>query len=435
MRIRISTVVLAALVTACGDDDSNDDDDGGNGDDVTSREFVYLESNAPDGNEIIAFERGSDGALTFSGRTAAGGTGITAGANQRLGPLDSDQQLVVTEDARRLYAVNSGDRTIAGFDIASDGTLAMHATSPFESGGPNPVSLGLDGDTLYVVNKAADGTVPPSYAAIDLTGDGPRLIGTTTGRPGGSPTIAYLSRDGRFVFGTEFLDGARPMAAPVDQIEVFVRAPDGSLELASGSPVALPPDDTGIAPQPPQVALNLIEHPDRGILYVGFPTRSQVGVYTFDDAGTLDFVATAANSGKAVCWFLIDDEARFMYTVNSADASISTYDLADPLAPLEIAKLTLKDAVAGPPYVDAMGVEQTITSMPFELAFDLDRSHIYVVSQRVTTNADDPAGNFLHILDVTDGGVAEPNATIDLAIAGVPATARPQGVVVVAPGA
>jgi hypothetical protein len=99
--------------------------------------------------------------------------------------------------------------------------------------------------------------------------------------------------------------------------------------------------------------------------------------------------------------------------------------------PVEVSALALAKAVSGPPFVDAMGMTETNTSQPFEIAFDQEQRHMYVVSQRVTTNADDLAGNYLHTLSIAaDGSLSEPSDPIDLRDAGVAATARPQGLVV-----
>jgi hypothetical protein len=185
-------------------------------------------------------------------------------------------------------------------------------------------------------------------------------------------------------------------------------------------------------PPPPPVALNVVQHPTQNLLYVAFPARSQVGVYQIEDTGALTFLRAVPNSGKAVCWFLIDDNGRYLYSLNSVSATISTYDLADPANPVEIGALELKNAMAGPPFVDAMGMTVPITSQPFELAFDPEQRHIITVSQRATTNVQDLAGNFLHVLDVhEDGSIGESLEPIDLTELGVPPLARPQGVAVV----
>jgi len=233
----------------------------------------------------------------------------------------------------------------------------------------------------------------------------------------------------------EFFDGARASQAPVGQIDAFVINTNGTLTAAPGSPYALPADTSGITPTPAAVALNMVEHPTKDILYVGFPTRSQIGVYTINPStGALTFVRAVSSSGKGVGWFLIDKNAKHLYAVNSESATISTYDLTDPSKPVETSSLELQKDVAGPSFVDANGVTQTITSQPFQLAFDREQTHIFVVSQRVTTNASDLNGNYLHTLSIGSNGVlTEPAAPIDLRELGVPATARPQGVLVVTP--
>jgi hypothetical protein len=394
----------------------------------TGTTLVYIESNDPTNNAVLAFLRSNGDVLTLVGTYPTGGVGITAGPTQRQGPLDSDQQIATSVDNAFLYAVNAGDHTVAGFSIDVDGSLTALAGSPFNAGGANPVSLGLTGDTMYVVDKVIDGSATPRYGTLSMTTNIPILLAAPAlAQAGGSPTIAYVSRDQHYLLGTEFLDGARLADAPVGQIDVLTRGDNGELAPAPGSPFPLPPDDTGIVPAPAQVALDVIEHPWQSVVYIAFPTRSEIGVYTIDDAG-LTFVRTVPSS-SAIGWFTIDRDGHFMYAVNSESATVSTFDLADPMTPTETTAVTLSSTALGPPFVDAMGATQTMTSLPFELSLDPDGTLLYVISQRVTTNPTDLAGNLLHVLDVgADGTLIESEAPIDLTAAGVAATARPQGV-------
>jgi hypothetical protein len=399
------------------------------------RTFVYIESNDPAGNAVLAFERQADGTLApaSTNRFPAGGPGITAGANQRTGPLDSDREVILSSDGTFLYAVNSGDSSIAAFHTSATGDLTPVTGSPFSSLGPNPVSVAIAGATMQVVNKAAAGLTGPSYNSLTVrNGTLTPLAGMVAVPIGASPVVATISANQRLLFGTEFFDQSRVAQTPIGQIDVFVRGPNGALAPAIGSPNPLPPDTSGITPTPLPVALNVIAHPRQNILYVGFPTRNQVGVYTYDaSTGALTFVLAAPNSGQGVGWFLINSAATRLYTVNSGSATISTYDVTLPRAPREVDAILLKDAISGKPFVDANGVVQTITSQPFQLAFDPDESHIYVVSQRVTTNPTDPSGDFVHTLTVaSDGTLSEPSTPFDLRTVGVPPTARPQGIAV-----
>jgi 6-phosphogluconolactonase (cycloisomerase 2 family) len=71
-------------------------------------------------------------------------------------------------------------------------------------------------------------------------------------------------------------------------------------------------------------------------LYVGFVNTNEIGVYTLTETGKLKFLDKVANSGTAVCWLRVSADGRFLYTSNTADESMSVYDLANPEKPVEI---------------------------------------------------------------------------------------------------
>jgi 6-phosphogluconolactonase (cycloisomerase 2 family) len=273
------------------------------------------------------------------------------------------------------------------------------------------VSIGVFGQLLYVVNKAADGSEAPNYTAL-MVDDAGRLTpvaNTTLQTPlGGSPSTAYVVSHRRLLFGTQFFDSARADDAPRGQLDAFTLGAQGSLSPAPGTPLALPPDPEGTAA--PAVAQNLVAHPWLELLYVGFPTRRQLGVYRFDDQGTPSFLRAVPSSGEGTGWFLLDAAAEHLYAVNALSSSISTFALADPRIPEELGTITLASA----------------PSQPTQLAFDTDQRRMLVLGQGTDTS-----GNFLHLLSVGEGGKLEPTgAPLDLAEAGVATTARPLGILV-----
>lgn len=401
----------------------------------TAGRVVYIQRNDPAGNAIIALSREADGSLSTEERAVypTGGVGLAAHVEQGVGRLDTDRNLVLSEDGRLLFAVNSGSDTIAAFRTNADGSLTPVYGSPFPSGGRNPVSLALRLDTLFVVHKAEDGAAPPTYNALHVSVNGGLMPLTGAGSSAelsGSPWGAYMEPRGRFLFGTQLLPGVGGPVLPDGQIDVFAIEHTGRFSVAPGSPHQLPPDTSGILPPPMPSALNLISHPTRQVLYVALPARNQLAVYTYGDDGVLTFVKTVPNSGQGICWLLVDEGGTRLFTVSAASATVSVYDLSDAEAPVERSSLTLRYAESGPPFVDAMGARQTVTSRPFQLALDRAEAHLYVVSQRVTTNVADETGNYLHVLEVDGGDLHEREAPIDLRGADIAATARPQGVLV-----
>ncbi len=400
---------------------------------------LYVQSNDTRAgqNAILAYRRGADGALTMLGSYPTGGAGHSNPTAAKLGPNDLDDPIIASPDHRRMFAVNGGSNTIAVFDIQDDGSLEPVAGSPFRSGGRNPVSLGLAGNRLYVVNKNEDAAqLPnadlPNYTGFTVADDG-RLTAipgsAVTTIAGASPSHALVSRDGRLLFVEDFL---APAVQPgIGSIRSFRIGGDGRLAEAPGSPYAVPDAPPGVPPAAAALHLPLgtWTHPTENILYVGHVTYNQLGVYDFDRAtGALSFVRQMPNSGKEICWVRTTADGRRLYTVNNIDNSVSFYDNADPRNPVERQKLVMSEP--GPLFLnDRMDLSfEQITSTPFQMNLSPDERYLYVVNQRVDFNSSYQEGNNIHVLRIADDGtLSEQGSPVDLP---VPPQMRPQGIVV-----
>jgi 6-phosphogluconolactonase (cycloisomerase 2 family) len=369
-------------------------------------DVVYVESDDPAGNAILAFNRHDDGSLTpLPGSPfPTGGLGITP--TFALGPFDSDQNVIINKDHTLLFAVNGGSDSIAVFRINPDGSLTPVDGSPFPSGGSNPVSVGLSGDdVLCVVNQDQDpghpGRFLPNYTSFRVTERG-RLIpvphSTFFVDAGASPSQALVSPDGGVLFGAEFLGGL---------LRTFRIANNGRLVPGVAQP--LPPAefaDTGAPPNP----LGMAVHPRARLLYVDFVTINRVGVYRYNNKGDLQFLRSVPNSGRAACWALVNKAGTRLYTSNTGDSSISVYDIAsDPTEPVEIQKVSLNT-----------------TGSCFQFALDPAERFLHVVTQQASPKQDVTA-NGLNVLKVNaDGTLTEvPSSPTRLP---VPNLVRPQGV-------
>ena len=373
------------------------------------RDVVYVQSNVPSGNAILAYHRAADGGLTPLAGSPFATRGAGISSTFELGPYDSDQEIVANPSRTLLFATNGGSDTIAVFKIAADGSLAHVPGSPFASGGSNPVSLGLSGDVLCVVNKDDDPDHPgrylPNYTSFRVTPAG-RLIPvprSTIFEPLGSdPTQALIAPGGSLVFGADFLGGL---------LRSFAILPGGRLVPRATLP--LPASQfagTGAPPLP----LGLAAHPSRVILYVGFVTVNRIGVYRYGADGSLRFVRSVPDSGAAVCWLRVNKAGTRLYASNTGDPSISVYDISrDATMPIEIQKVNLRSAPG---------------SNPGGYQFELDptESFLQVVSQQFAASSTTEA-NALHVFRIgPDGRVTEvPGSPTVLP---VPSLTRPQGV-------
>ncbi|MDQ6827311.1 MAG: beta-propeller fold lactonase family protein [Gemmatimonadota bacterium] len=388
---------------------------------------LYVLSNDPAANQnsVFGYKRAGDGTLTAMAGSPflTGGTGV-ANATQGLGPDDVDLPITVSANHRLLFAVNPGSNTIAVMAIASNGSLTPIAGSPFSSGGINPVSIGLDGDKLYVVNKAQDPAQPtaqlPNYTGFSVTSIGaltPIVGSTVTTVAGASPQIALVSPSKALLFGADFLAPTTPSRQGA--LRAFAIGATGTLTAAPGTPLDIPGDPTK------RVVLGLASHPTQNVLYVGFVAQDKLGVYSYDGtSGALTFRTTANNSGHAICWIVTNSSGSALYTANTASNSVSWYNTTTPLAPTEAQHLVLKEP--GPLYTDGMGM-MVPTSEDFQLTLDPSGKNLYVLSQHTNPDFSVTNGNILHVLTVAaDGSLTEPGTPVHLPVT---TRTRPWGVV------
>jgi len=401
----VAGVAVCAVMYSCNKRSGNPIEDGG--------KIVYTISNDyhDNANAVLAYRRKPDGTLA----PLPGSPFLTHGAGlanpkQVLGPDDTDDPLVISDDGRFLFAVNGGSNTVAVFDINPDGSLVAVPGSPFPSGGQTPCSVAINGRFVYVANKAFDPlhviTQPPNYTTFEVDNAG-RLSAVPNGTievpAGSSPSQVLLSNDRRFLFATDFLAFMLPSEEPIGTLLSFDVQGDRGLSLAPGAPYVVPSGDGG--------ALGLATNPrsDR-TLYVGFPVAGAFGVYDIDPStGVLKFV-TQLTAGPATCWLKTNSLGTRLYTLNSGQNEVGVYNTDNPEAPTPINTLTLKDSQ---------------NSGDFSLGFSPDGGTLYVVSQNVdTTFATN--NNWLHVLKVSaDGTVSEPGEPLQLP---VPNDVRPQGV-------
>ncbi|MEP6747022.1 MAG: beta-propeller fold lactonase family protein [Bacteroidota bacterium] len=379
--------------------------------------LIYLETNDAAGNAVLAYVQKPDSTIIpLPGSPfATGGNGL-ANPTQGLGPDDADNQLVITKDNKFLLAVNAGSRSIAVFGIGTTGALTPVSGSPFNSGGPNPESIAVLGDYVYVVNKGTNDPEAsgnePNYTVMKMDGHGalsPVENSTIKTVSGSSPSQGLLSNDHHFLFGADFLGF---MLMPVQgSLRSFSIGMDHKLTIAS-APIVIPGKGG---------ALGLWQHPTANILYVGFPVQGKVAVYNIDaTSGALSFSKTV-DAGPAACWLRTSKDGKYLYALNSGENTMSIYNTSEPGSPASLGKFSLKNS--GPLY-SAMGFT---TSEDFSFEFSRDGKYCYVISQY--TNPDFTLGNYnlLHVLVVgTDGLLTEPGDPVQLPVG---STVRPQGVV------
>ncbi len=286
---------------------------------------VYINDNTAPINTIAGFDRRADGSLT-----ALPGSPFSVGGSG-AGHADASQgSLQLSADGRYLLAVDAGSNQISVLRIKPDGALQPAEGSPVPSGGVDPVSVTVHGDLVYVAN-AGPGSNPgdTNYTGFTLNAGGQL-------RP--IPDSTYIlpndSKPGQVLFNG---DGTRLAGTRIasSQIDSFTVGSDGRLTTAPGSPYDAqtfsPAQGYGqlgseFSPSDPNELFVSDAHTAAGD--AAFPGL----VSSFTDAadGTLTPVgAPVANDGGASCWIEISHDGSFLFVVNTASASISSYGIGD----------------------------------------------------------------------------------------------------------
>src|SRR5437879_5005501 len=154
---------------------------------------VYTLTNQVGGNAVAAFTRGADGRLASAGSVATGGTGTGAS-------LGSQGAVSLSNDGRRLFAVNAGSNDVSVFAVSPTGLALASRTA---SGGTLPISLTVHGNVLYVLNAGGSGNI--SGFTLGASGDLTPIAGATLPLSGSTvgPADVQFSPDGSRLVVTE----------------------------------------------------------------------------------------------------------------------------------------------------------------------------------------------------------------------------------------
>ena len=260
--------------------------------------MVYTMTNAVSGNQVVAYARAANGALTWTGSLATGGMGTGA-------ELGSEGGLTLSPDGQWLFAVNAGSNDLSVFSVMPAG-LAL--TDTVATGGTTPVSVACYGGLVYVVNSGSDNiagfrlhsggkliTVAGSTQSLSGTGVGPAQIG--------------FDRNGALLVVTE---------KNTNLITTFRIGPGGAAMPGQSMP------SSGMTPYG-------FAFSRRNQLFVseafgGGANASAVSSYRPDLSGALHLIAASVKDNQtAACWTVTDGGGRFVYVANTGSNSLSSY--------------------------------------------------------------------------------------------------------------
>jgi 6-phosphogluconolactonase len=270
---------------------------------------VFVQTNTAH-NEVVAFTRAADGALTKAGSYATGGAG------DDTPHLTSQGSVTLTRDRRHLLVTNAASGDVSVFAI-NGSMLELTKTAPV---GSAPKSI-AEHDGLVFVLTTGDATIH-AFRLVD--GDLVPVDGTTRALSTQDCAQIGFTPDGRALIGTE---------RGGDKLSSFAVSMDGMLGEARTI------DSLGATPYGFAISPN-------GTLVVTEAFRAEKGAaaassYRVEGDAIMPVTASVGNGRSEICWAVITDDGRYAFTTNFADGAVSRYAIGTD------GSLTLEDAAAG----------------------------------------------------------------------------------------
>jgi 6-phosphogluconolactonase (cycloisomerase 2 family) len=333
---------------------------------------VFVQTDNPSGNEVVAYHRAPDGTLTQAGEYPTGGLGgILAGS--QVDHLASQGSLAYDWPTRTLIAVNAGSDTVSVFGVRGDRLRLRQVTG---SGGTFPVSVAIHGSFVYVLNALGGGSVqgyrlvfgrlvplPGSTRALGLnpvatpqftntpgqvsfSPDGSQLIVTTKAN-GNDIDVYAVEPDGNLsataVVNTE--PGTVPFAITFDRAGHMVIAEAGTDALAtfalspSGSATQLDAVTTG------QAATCWVTRAG-GVLFASNAGSGTVSGFAVNLAGDLTLLGQTSTDPGTVDSAASPD-GRFLYVQTGGSGIVDEFSTGPAGSLTEIGSVAVPGAVGG----------------------------------------------------------------------------------------
>ena len=269
---------------------------------------VFVLTDDPSGNQVIAYDRDGDGALHQSASYSTGGLGGVLNGSV-VDHTASQGALAYDASHRLLLASNPGSSSVSVFRVNGD-KLALIQIVP--SGGSFPVSIAARDGIVYILN-ALDGGSIQGYSAtgehlFPIAGSHRELgLGTTASSPfTATPGQVLFSPDGSTLIVTTKASG--------NDIDVFDVSAGG---LVSASPV--------VNADPGAVPFAATFDPS-GDLAVAEAGTNSVATFALATDGSLSLLQRAGTGQAATCW--VTGAGSFVYASNAASGSLSGFATA-----------------------------------------------------------------------------------------------------------
>jgi len=258
---------------------------------------VYIMTNDPAGNQVVRYDRASDGSLAFSGKFSTGGQGATGLAGSNQGGL------ILSNNRRTLLVVNAGSNDISVFQVQQNLLSLRDRTS---SNGIMPISITINDRLVYVLNAGGRDSVGNIAGyKLDREGELSPITGSVQPLSGiTAPAQISFNPQGTVLVVTE------KSTSIIDTYTVNTRG-------VASAPIT----HASSGNTPFGFAFN-----NRGTLIVSEAAGGALSSYTVSSSGGLTTISGSVPDNQlAPCWVVVTENSKYAYTTNAHSGTISSY--------------------------------------------------------------------------------------------------------------
>ena len=265
---------------------------------------VFVQTDNLAGNQIVVYDRSSEGILTQAGVYSTGGLGGQLEGSV-VDHLASQGSLAYDSQNGLLYAVNADSNTISVFAVFAD-KLALRQV--ISSGGTFPVSIAVHEGVVYVLNALEGGSLQGfdvSAGRLVAIPGSSRALGLST-----TEVPQFTHTPGTVVFSPDGSQLLVTTKAAGEGVDVFAVAPGGAL---SPTPVVNPLPGT----VPFAVSFDKQGH------VILAEAAGSLASFQLTEGGVLEQLDAVPSEQAATCW-VVQARGQF-YTSNAGSGSLSTF--------------------------------------------------------------------------------------------------------------